>query len=88
MITGAMQNGLGMPVLFLGLSGDSVARLAAGEPIRISAAQMQEMGLPPMGVMLCYGATEESIIEELKANGVGIGEQLPPDHPQQGRPGK
>lgn len=69
-----MRTGLGVPVLFLGLSGENVTRLAAGEPIRVSAAQMRELGLPQVEVILHYGSTEEAILEELRGRGVKLGE--------------
>lgn len=65
-----MRTALGVPVLFLGLSGENVARLAAGEPIRVSAAQMRELGLPEVEVVLHYGRTEQGILDELEAHGV------------------
>jgi len=73
MIKGAMRSALGVPVLFLGLSGENVTRLAAGEPIRISASQMAELGLPQMEVILHYGRTEQDILDDVQANGVKLG---------------
>lgn len=70
MIKGAMRTALGQPVLFLGLSGENVTRLAAGEPIRVTAATMRELGLPEVEVVLHYGRTEQDILDELKAHGV------------------
>jgi hypothetical protein len=73
-IKAAGKTGLGVPVLFLGLSGENVTRLAAGEPIRVSAAAMRELGLPRVEVVLHYGRTEDDILAELKANGVTMRE--------------
>jgi hypothetical protein len=70
MIKGALRTALGQPVLFLGLSGDNVTRLAAGEPIRVRAAQMRDLGLPEVEVVLHYGRTEQDILDELEAHGV------------------
>jgi len=70
MIKGAMKTVFGQPVLFLGLTGENVTRLAAGEPIRVSTAQMRELGLPEVEVVLHYGRTEQDILDELAAHGV------------------
>jgi hypothetical protein len=72
MIKAAGTTGLGAPLLFLGLSGENVTRLAAGEPIRITVPQMQQLGLPPMEVVIHYGRTEDDIVSELKAHGVKL----------------
>lgn len=65
-----MRTALGSPVLFLGLSGENVTRLAAGEPIRVSATAMRELGLPQVEVVIHYGRTEQDILDELEAHGV------------------
>jgi hypothetical protein len=58
-IKAAGRSAIGQPVLFLGLSGENVTRLAAGEPIRITPQQMAELGLPQMEVVIHYGRTEQ-----------------------------
>jgi hypothetical protein len=70
MIKWTAKSKQGTPVLFLGISGENVARLAAGEPILVTAAAMAEMGLPAMEIVLHYGRTEQDIIAEMKAHGV------------------
>jgi hypothetical protein len=65
---------LGVPVLFLDLAGENVTRLAAGEPIRVSASAMSDLGLPQVEVILHYGRTEDDIVAELKSHGMQIGE--------------
>jgi len=70
MIKAAGRTGLGVPLLVLGLSGENVTRLAAGEPIRITAQQLAALGLPQMEVVIHYGRTEEDIVRELKAHGL------------------
>jgi hypothetical protein len=70
MIKAAGKTSLGLPLLLLGLSGENVTRLAAGEPIRISAQQMTELGLPQMEVVIHYGKTEQAIVDDLEAHGV------------------
>jgi hypothetical protein len=72
-IKAAGKTGLGVPLLLLGLSGENVTRLAAGEPIHISAAQMRELGLPQIKIIIHYGRTEQDILDEMKAHGVGPG---------------
>jgi hypothetical protein len=69
MIKAAGETGLGIPLLFLGLSGENVARLAAGEPIRVSAKAMSELGLPAIEIVLGYGRTEAVLVEELNEHG-------------------
>jgi hypothetical protein len=56
----------GTTVLLLGISGENVTRLVAGEPIHIDAEDMKEMGLPPMHIGLMYGRTEQDIANEIK----------------------
>ena len=70
MIKAAGKTALGLPVLLLGLSGENVTRLTAGEPIRISPQQMSQLGLPQMEVVIHYGRTEQAIVDELAAHGV------------------
>ena len=74
MIKAAGKTGLGVPLLLLGLSGENVTRLAAGEPIRVSAAAMRDLGLPQVEVVLHYGKTEDDILAGLKAHGVQVRE--------------
>ena len=72
MIKLAGQTGLGLPLLMLGLSGENVTRLAAGEPIRVSAQHMAGLGLPQMEIVIHYGRTEEVILADLEAHGVKV----------------
>jgi hypothetical protein len=72
MIKGRMDTALGQPVLFLGLSGENIARLTAGEPIRVSSADLARLGLPGMEVFIHYGRTEQAILDELKGHGVQL----------------
>jgi len=70
MIKAASRTALGEPFLFLGLSGESVTRLAAGESILITSSQLAELGLPPMVIAIHYGKTEDAILAEIKGHGV------------------
>lgn len=72
MIKAAGRTGLGLPLLFLGLSGENVTRLVAGEPIRIPAEQMSALGLPWVEVVIHYGRTEDDILAEMKSSGLAV----------------
>ena len=72
MIKAAGKTGLGTPLLMLGLSGENVTRLTAGEPIRIPVQHMAELGLPQMEIVIHYGRTEETILADLEAHGVKV----------------
>jgi hypothetical protein len=72
MIKAVGKTGLGLPLLLLGLSGENVTRLAAGEPIHIGPAQMTQLGLPAMEIIIHYGRTEQDIVAEIKANGIKL----------------
>lgn len=79
MIKAAGRTGLGLPLLLLGLSGENVTRLAAGEPIRVTAGDMQALGFPQMEVVIHYGRTEENIVAELESHGVKLRDASRPD---------
>jgi hypothetical protein len=72
MIKAAGKTGLGLPLLLLGLSGENVTRLAAGEPIRIPARHLAELGLPQMEIVIHYGRTEKAILDDLEQHGVAL----------------
>ena len=72
MIKAASKTALGEHLLFLGLSGENITRLAAGEPIRVTSADMAALGLPPMVIAIHYGRTEEDIAADLEAHGVKL----------------
>jgi len=71
-IKAASKTAFGEHLLFLGLSGENVTRLTAGEPILITSADMAALGLPPMVIAIHYGRTEETIAAELEAHGVTL----------------
>lgn len=58
MIKARGETAEGTPLLLIGLSGENVTRLAAGEPIVFDTS---EIGLPPMQVIVMYGRTEQEI---------------------------
>lgn len=72
MIKAGGKTGLGQPLLFLGLSGENVTRLAAGEPICIGSGDLAALGLPAMEVVIHYGKTEQAILDEVKASGITL----------------
>jgi hypothetical protein len=82
-IKASSRTGLGEPLLFLGLSGENVTRLAAGEPIRVNSAQMAELGLPPIVVVIHYGRTEADILAEVREHGITI-RQIPQEEAPDG----
>jgi hypothetical protein len=55
------------PLLILGLSGENVTRLMAGEPILLDTAPL---GLPEMSVVVVGGRTEQAILDDLRAHGL------------------
>jgi hypothetical protein len=69
-IKAAGRTGLGLPLLLLGLSGENVTRLAAGEPIMIRSTELAAMGLPTVELFIVYGRTEQEIIDEMRAHGL------------------
>lgn len=70
MIKATGETKTGEPFLLLGLSGENVTRLTAGEPVNVSADDMAEMGLPRMQVVIHYGRTEQAIVDEFRRYGV------------------
>lgn len=73
MIKASSRTPLGQPVLFLGLSGENVTRLAAGEPIHIRARDVAELGLPAVEVVIHYGRTEQDILDDIQKHGIKLG---------------
>jgi hypothetical protein len=60
----------GRPFMLLGLSGENVTRLAAGEPIAFDGDQLGYAGK----VVILYGRTEADIKAQLREHGL-----VPPD---------
>lgn len=59
----ALIKGAGKPLVVLGLSGENVTRLMAGEPILLNLA---ELGLPAQQIAIMGGRTEADIAAELR----------------------
>ena len=66
MIKASGQNAFGQPLLILGLSGESITRIVADEPIWIKYREMYRMGLPAVEIVITYRKTEEEIINILQ----------------------
>lgn len=56
----------GVEFILLGLSGENVTRLVAGEPILLS---LSEVGLDGFELSIIYGQTEADIIKDLESIG-------------------
>lgn len=63
------RTGQGNDLVYLGLTGENVTRLAADEPITFN---LSELGLPAVQVVIVYGKTENAIVEQLEAHGVKL----------------
>lgn len=72
MIKAPGRTGDGRPMLLLGLSGENMTRLMAGEPIAVDTAQLGEpfAGLPPLVVVLVGGRDEQTIVAQLADAGL------------------
>lgn len=79
-IKAAGKTGAGEPLLFLGVSGENVTRLNAGEPILIRPEELAALGLPRISVVIHYGRTEQDILDEIREHGVRVltGMRTPP----------
>lgn len=66
MIKASGRTGDGRPLAILGLSGENVTRLMAGEPMVL---ELRELGLPDVQVLLVGGRTEGDITAALYAVG-------------------
>ena len=71
MIKARGKTALGHDFVMLGLSGENVTRLVAGEPIKLN---LSELGLPAIEVGIVYGKTEDDIAADLRAYGVRLNE--------------
>lgn len=70
MFKAAGRTAAGLPLLILGVSGENVTRMAAGEPLRVPASHLAALGLPPMEIGICYGRTEQDIVTSLTEAGL------------------
>lgn len=56
-------------VLMIGLSGENVARLAAGEPIY---KRLEAVGFPGVDLVIAYGKTEGDVLKDLNQLAEGL----------------
>jgi hypothetical protein len=76
----------GRPLLILGLAGENMARLMAGEPILIHAHAISR-NMPEMTVVVLGGKTEDAIRNDVQQHLVGklvdqldeLGQETPDD---------
>lgn len=54
--------------IFLGITGENVTRLVAGEPLKIPPSKLKELGLPEVTIVIHYGRKEEDILKEINAH--------------------
>lgn len=64
MIKASGKTGDGRPFVLLGLSGENVTRIVAGEPIKLN---LKDLGLDDIEVAIVYGKTESDIVDQLRA---------------------
>lgn len=64
MIKASGKTGDGRPFVLLGLSGENVTRIVAGEPIKLN---LKDVGLDDIEVAIVYGKTESDIVDQLRA---------------------
>lgn len=53
-------------ILLLGLSHENLDRLRAGRPIKVSEAEMSDLDMPGVEVLICADETEEKILAEIE----------------------
>jgi hypothetical protein len=82
MIKAAGRTGDGRPLLILGLTEENVTRLTGGEPVRVPAAHLRALGLPPVEIAITYGPDEESIAAEIRVAGAALTARLLDPGPQ------
>jgi len=66
------QSADGHPVLLLGLTPANIERLTGGSPIVLDPADLGDLALPPMMVIVHYGQTDAAILAEVDTRGVVI----------------
>lgn len=73
MIKALGRTGAGQPLLILGLSGENMTRLMAGEPIKIDTAQEfanSHIDVPSLQIAVIGGRDENAIVASLKQAGL------------------
>jgi len=67
MITGKLRG-----ALYLGLDGENIARLVAGEPIWVPSERMAALGFGRMVVVIHYGRTQDDMLAEVAEHGAAL----------------
>lgn len=74
MIKAAGRTGDGTPLLVLGLTGENMTRLMAGEPITFTTADLpgavEAVGMPAVQVILVGGRDDAAVTKTLQAQGL------------------
>jgi hypothetical protein len=74
MIKGRMTHKrTGKPILFLGITAETVERMKDGNPVWVDPEELSGHGLPEVGVFIHYGETEQAIVDEFADAGVHTG---------------
>jgi hypothetical protein len=71
MIVAVAEVGSGK-LLLLGLDGENVTRLAAGEPILLGPSRLRQLGVEGLTVQICYGRTPEDILAAFRSQGIDM----------------
>jgi hypothetical protein len=75
MIKARLTTGDGRPLFLLGLSDLNVHRLREKDPILVD---LEPLGGPPVSVAILWGATEQAMVDDLRAQGFdGVPAQVP-----------
>lgn len=81
MIKASAKTADGTPALYLSLSGPDMDHLSAGVPLRITAGQAEQLGLPPVEVFLRYSKDDgAAVLEELSDCGLRADSVMWPGH--------
>ena len=67
MIQAHGKTGDGRPLMFIGLSEESVARLMADQPLQVD---LERLGLGHGVIVIVGGITENAILEQFRSSGV------------------
>jgi hypothetical protein len=69
------RTGDGKAIAMIGLTGENITRLVAGEPILFD---MSEFGMPPCMFTIAYGKTERDLLVPLAERGIIPWSVVPP----------
>lgn len=63
MIKATGQRKGGKPFVLLGITGENVTRIVAGEPLKVN---LNEVGLDDIEIAIVYGKTEEDLVAQIE----------------------